>query len=76
MNDVLETVLQEWEIFPIPGVIPRSEPLKIEKLDNLPHRTLVVTGFRRVGKTYLLFQAMDELKNYNLTLPKFSVKIN
>lgn len=66
MGDILETVLREWEIFSIPNVISRGESLKIEKLDNLPHRTLVVTGFRRVGKTYLLFQAINELlKKYN-----------
>ena len=61
MTEILETILREWEVFPMPEVIPRSEPLKIDRLDNLPHRTLVVTGFRRVGKTYLLYQAINKL---------------
>lgn len=66
MNEILETILREWEIFELPAVILRDDPLKIELLDNLPHRTLVVTGFRRVGKTYLLFQAINELlKKYS-----------
>ena len=66
MNEILETILREWEVFEFPTVIPRAEPTKIERLDNLSHRTLVVTGFRRVGKTYLLFQAIRELlKKYD-----------
>lgn len=66
MNEILETILREWETFKFPVVIPRNEPLKIKQLDDLPHRTLVVTGFRRVGKTYLLYQAINNLlKKYS-----------
>lgn len=61
MNEILETILREWEVFDLPSVISRDEPLKIQLLDNLPHRTLIVTGFRRVGKTYLLLWAITDL---------------
>lgn len=61
MREILETILREWEIFPLPVVIARQEPLRLTLLDELPHRTVVVTGFRRVGKTYLLFEAIGEL---------------
>lgn len=61
MNEILETILREWEVFEFPVVIPREIQLNIRLLDNLPHRTLITTGFRRVGKTYLLFQTINDL---------------
>lgn len=63
MNQILETILREWEASQLPPVTPREKPLDVSILNDLPHRTLVVTGFRRVGKTYLLFQAIGELLN-------------
>lgn len=66
MNEILETILREWEVFELPVVIPRKDFLELHLLDNLPHRTLIVTGFRRVGKTYLVFQAINDLlKKYS-----------
>lgn len=61
MNQIFETILREWEVSQLPPVIPREQPLDVSILDDLPHRTLVVTGFRRVGKTYLLLHAIGEL---------------
>lgn len=66
MNEILETILKEWEVASLPDSFPRANPLRLSLFDDLPHRTLAVTGFRRVGKTYLLFGAIGEL------LKKFS----
>ncbi len=66
MNEILETILKEWEVFSLPDSFARTDPLRLSLLDDLPHRTLAVTGFRRVGKTYLLLGAIRELlKKYS-----------
>ena len=60
MKDILRTILLEWEERELPRVIPRDyHPEKY--LDSTLNKTLVVTGFRRVGKTYLLFGLIKEL---------------
>ena len=56
----MRTILLEWEERELPRVIPRDyHPEKY--LDSTLNKTLVVTGFRRVGKTYLLFGLIKEL---------------
>ena len=60
MNDILRTILLEWEERDLPRVIPRDyQPEKY--LNSALNKTLVVTGFRRVGKTYLLFGLIKKL---------------
>lgn len=44
----------------MPDVLPRDYQSE-EYLDATPHKTLVITGFRRVGKTYLLFGLIKKL---------------
>ncbi|MBI1869547.1 ATP-binding protein [Candidatus Gottesmanbacteria bacterium] len=61
MNSVLKTMLLEWRDRPLPQIIDRDEPLMVE--DMPAGKALVVTGFRRVGKTYLLFHAIKKLLN-------------
>jgi len=60
MNPILRTLLYEWKDRKLPSIIERST-----HLDTLPqpgtNSATVITGFRRVGKTYLLFQAIEKL---------------
>src|SRR3989339_1800458 len=60
MNPILKTLLYEWKDRKLPSIIERST-----HLDTLPqpgtNSATVITGFRRVGKTYLLFQAIEKL---------------
>lgn len=60
MKDILRTVLLEWEERTLPGVLPRDYQLE-EYLNSALNKALVVTGFRRVGKTYLLFGLIKKL---------------
>lgn len=60
MKDILRTILLEWEERELPRTIPRDYQLG-EYLDSALNKVLVVTGFRRVGKTYLLFGLIKKL---------------
>lgn len=60
MNPILRTLLYEWQDRKLPSVIDRDI-----KLSTIPQKgtnnATVITGFRRVGKTYLLYQAIEKL---------------
>ena len=56
MDEVLGRVLADAEVRPIPELTPRRVVLP-----GLPGKADVVSGMRRTGKTYLLFQKMKEL---------------
>jgi len=60
MNTILRTLLYEWKERKLPSTIGRDI-----HLDTLPqagaNNATVITGFRRVGKTYLLFGVIDQL---------------
>jgi len=60
MKDILRTLLLEWEERALPNVLPRNYQPE-EYLDPTLNKALVVTGFRRVGKTYLLFDLIEKL---------------
>ena len=60
MKDILRTILLEWEERKLPRVIPRDYQPE-EYLNSALNKVLVVTGFRRVGKTYLLFGLIKKL---------------
>ncbi|NTU47338.1 ATP-binding protein, partial [Candidatus Roizmanbacteria bacterium] len=59
MDNILKTLLYEWKERTLPELIPRSRPLKLQNFTD--NNSVIVTGFRRVGKTYLLFDAIQEL---------------
>lgn len=64
MNDVLRTILQEWQVKKLPEVISRDYKLDVSK--KSVNNATVLTGFRRVGKTYIMFEAIGELlKTYS-----------
>lgn len=65
MNTLLRTLLYEWQDRKLPETLGRDT-----HIDVLPHtgtnNATVITGFRRVGKTYLVFEAIKELlKTYS-----------
>ena len=60
MNNLLRTLLYEWKDRKLPQIIRRDKVLDISLQPGTNNAT-VITGFRRVGKTYLLFEAIDKL---------------
>ncbi|MBI5620672.1 ATP-binding protein [Candidatus Gottesmanbacteria bacterium] len=60
MNTLLKTLLLEWKERTLPSIIRRESPL-----DTMPQpgtrNATVITGFRRVGKTYLVYEAIEKL---------------
>lgn len=59
MNAVLRTLLYEWQDRKLPSLIERDIQLDVSP-PGIHHAT-VITGFRRVGKTYLLYQTIQRL---------------
>lgn len=60
MNTILRTLLYEWNERALPASIQRENPIQVEQLNKTNNAT-VLTGFRRVGKTYLMYQTIQEL---------------
>lgn len=60
MNLLLRTLLYSWRDQILPSVIKRDVNIdtSIRKEDN---NATVITGFRRTGKTYLVYEAIAEL---------------
>jgi len=52
--------LTEWLDRPLPQIIARDQSLDLAVIPNVKKAT-VITGFRRTGKTYLLFSAIEKL---------------
>src|SRR3989344_3561378 len=62
MSNIIKTILAEWKGKNIPLVIPREIELQ-SYLNMKVNKILVLNGFRRVGKTYILYGLVDELHN-------------
>lgn len=60
MHSILETILEEWRTFPIPTVIPRDFSLDFAGFERA-RQIFVVSGLRRSGKTFCLYQTINEL---------------
>lgn len=60
MNTILRTLLYEWRDRALPSVIGRDTKLDTSLKEGSNIAT-VVTGFRRVGKTYMLYEAIEHL---------------
>ncbi len=60
MSTILKTLLYEWKDRKFPRIIGRDI-----HLDTLPQKetkmATVITGFRRIGKTYMLYGAIEKL---------------
>jgi len=60
MKDIIKTILYEWQEQKLPEVIERDINL-LEYLDLKVRKIIALTGFRRVGKTYILFGLIKKL---------------
>jgi hypothetical protein len=60
MNPVLRTILYEWKDRRLPFTIGRDIHLNTSPRKGIQNAT-VITGFRRAGKTYLVFEAIKKL---------------
>ena len=63
--EIVKTILNEWKSRDFPEILSRD--FELEKyLSSKLNKILVLSGFRRVGKTYLLLNEIkDLLKNYS-----------
>jgi len=60
MDDTIRTILYSWIDKKLPTIITREIPLETY-LNIQPKKIIVITGFRRVGKTYSLLQLLSNL---------------
>lgn len=60
MNTMIRTLLYEWQERKLPLIIERDIGLDPSREPRTNNAT-VITGFRRVGKTYLLYEAIKTL---------------
>ncbi len=58
MTEIIRTILMEWQERELPEIIERD--IKLDKYLNTDH-VIVVKGFRRVGKTYLMYHLIKKL---------------
>ena len=54
MDKIIKTILAEWKGKNIPAVIPREINLQ-DYINIKVNKIIVLNGFRRVGKTYILY---------------------
>ena len=64
MDTILKTLLYEWRDRTLPSFIKRNQHIDTSLQEGTNNAT-VVTGFRRVGKTYLVYEAIEELLKTN-----------
>ena len=60
MRPFWRTILAEWEQKSWPQIYPREEEIPLSGFGQLK-KVLVITGFRRTGKTYLMLSAIVKL---------------
>ncbi len=60
MNSILRTLLYEWKDRKLPTTISRDILLDTNPPQGIPNAT-VITGFRRSGKTYLVYDTIKKL---------------
>lgn len=66
METILKTILAEWREKTLPEIIKRDTELPLPANDKFINKATVITGFRRTGKTYLLFSLIKKLlQNYS-----------
>ena len=64
MDDIARTILAEWKTKSMPLVIPREIDLQ-DYLNMKVNKIIVLNGFRRVGKTYILYGLANNLFKSN-----------
>jgi len=60
MNTILRTLLLEWKDRTLPQLVTRDSKIDVSVQPGTNNAT-VITGFRRVGKTYMLFETIERL---------------
>jgi len=60
MRKIIKTILYDWQNKQIPDILPRKINLE-QFLRAKPKKILAITGFRRVGKTFLCFELINKL---------------
>ena len=60
MDQILRTLLLDWREQKLPKTIKRDIQLDVTTQSSVRNAT-IITGFRRVGKTYLLYEAIELL---------------
>ncbi|MBS3114961.1 ATP-binding protein [Candidatus Woesearchaeota archaeon] len=60
MAELTKTILNEWKEKTLPEVISRETDL-LGYADTKPNKIVVITGFRRTGKTFLIFSLIQKL---------------
>ena len=64
MENIIKTPQYEWKLRLLPKLVSRDVKFNTSS-DQDVNNVTVITGFRRVGKTYLLFKKINEfLKTY------------
>ena len=65
MDETIKTIIYYWIEKNLPEIKERETDLQ-EYLDILPGKIPVVTGFRRAGKTFMVYDLINELlKKYS-----------
>ena len=64
MEEIIKTLLAEWKNKNLPQIIPRESNLQ-DYLNLKVNKIIVLNGFRRVGKTYILYGLAHELLKSN-----------
>ena len=64
MNEIIRTLLYEWKDKKLPELIQRDIILEQKQIPDI-HNATVITGFRRVGKTYLMYDLIKRLLKTN-----------
>jgi len=60
MIEIVRTILGEWKGRELPEVVERSADL-VDYIRLEPRKIIVITGFRRTGKTYLTYLLIKRL---------------
>src|SRR3989338_6475296 len=60
MNTMIRTLLYEWQDRKLPYILERDTHVDTSAQQGT-HNATVITGFRRVGKTYMLYEAIEKL---------------
>lgn len=60
MNTLIRTLILEWKDRKLPDVTKRDYSIDLSE-NNKVNNAIVITGFRRVGKTYIVLEAVNKL---------------
>jgi len=64
MNSIIKTLLTDWKGKSIPVILPRDTTVQ-SYITMKVNKIVVLNGFRRVGKTYILYDLANELLKSN-----------